>query len=143
VVLQRRVAARRAVRDEAVPDTARSTRPADFLRRSSGVNDGNGFVFVSHRGVIHPSGFLPEPCGNVRRERLRDVYRDHPTFVALRDAAALKGKCGVCEFRHVCGGSRARAFAMTGDWLEADPLCAYEPPAWRRAVARRAAAGAT
>lgn len=109
--------------------------PPDLVGRAKGVNDGNGLVFISHRGVVYPSGFLPEPCGNVRRERLRDAYREHPSFVALRDTDVLKGKCGRCEFRNVCGGSRARAHAMTGDWLEADPLCAYEPPAWRKAVA--------
>ena len=110
--------------------------PPDVIGRARGVNDGNGFVFVSHRGVIYPSGFLPEPCGNVRRESLRQVYREHPTFVALRDPDGYRGKCGMCEFRHVCGGTRSRAFAMTGDWLESDPLCAYEPPRWLRAVAR-------
>ncbi|MGZ8469237.1 MAG: TIGR04053 family radical SAM/SPASM domain-containing protein [Gemmatirosa sp.] len=142
VLLQRQVAARRVARahgadgaDVPLVGGVGFALPADVVGRAKGVNDGNGFVFVSHRGVIYPSGFLPEPCGNVRRERLRDVYREHPTFRALRDADALRGKCGLCEFRYVCGGSRARAHAMTGDWLEADPLCAYEPPAWRRAVA--------
>ena len=119
--------------------TPASELPPDVVGRAKGVNDGNGFVFVSHRGDVYPSGFLPVACGNVRTARLRDVYRDHPTFRALRDTSALKGKCGMCEYRHVCGGSRARAHAMTGDWLEADPLCAYEPPAWRHAVARGAA----
>ena len=109
--------------------------PPDVVGRAKGVNDGNGFVFVSHRGTIYPSGFLPEPCGNVRMDDLRTVYRTHPTFLELRDPAALKGKCGACDFRHVCGGSRARAYALTGDWLEADPACAYESPTWQRAVA--------
>lgn len=108
--------------------------PPDLVGRAKGVNDANGFVFVSHRGTIYPSGFLPEPCGNVRLQELKDVYREHPTFLELRNVDALKGKCGMCDFRNVCGGSRARAYAMTGDWMEADPLCAYEPPAWKRAV---------
>lgn len=142
VLLQRQVAARRAARaaghedDAALAGGVGFALPADAVGRAKGVNDGNGFVFVGHRGDVYPSGFLPVSCGNVRRDRLRDVYRDHPTFRALRDADALAGKCGLCEFRHVCGGSRARAFAMTGDWQESDPLCAYEPPAWQRAVAR-------
>jgi MoaA/NifB/PqqE/SkfB family radical SAM enzyme len=70
--------------------------------------------------------------------RVRDIFREHPTFRTPRDVGALKGKCGVCEVRHVCGGSRARAHAMTGDWLEANPLCAYRSPRCRDAVARGA-----
>lgn len=96
-------------------------------RAPRGVNDGQGIVFVSHRGDIYPSGFLPFRCGSVRTDALADVYRRHPTFVALRDPDALGGKCGICEFRRVCGGSRARAYAMTGDMLATDPACAYEP----------------
>jgi radical SAM protein with 4Fe4S-binding SPASM domain len=100
-------------------------------RAPRGVNDGQGIVFVSHRGDIHPSGFLPVPCGSWRRDGLAAVYREHPLFRALRDADALGGKCGACEFRHVCGGSRARAYAMTGDIFAEDPACAYVPPAAR------------
>ena len=100
-------------------------------RAPRGVNDGQGIVFVSHRGEIYPSGFLPVPCGSWRRDGLTAVYRDHPTFRALRDADALGGKCGACEFRHVCGGSRARAYATTGDIFAEDPACAYVPPAAR------------
>jgi len=97
-------------------------------RAPAGINDGKGFVFVSHTGEINPSGFLPFYTGNVRTDNLLDVYRNHPTFQQLRDSDALKGKCGFCEFRSLCGGSRARAFAMTGNPLEADPLCVYQPP---------------
>ena len=96
-------------------------------RAPRGVNDGQGIVFVSHRGDIHPSGFLPFPCGSVRTDALADVYRRHPVFTALRDPDALGGKCGVCEFRRVCVGSRARAYAMTGDLFAEEPACAYEP----------------
>jgi radical SAM protein len=98
-------------------------------RAPRGVNDGQGIVFVSHRGEIFPSGFLPLPCGSVRDDSLADVYRRHPVFTALRNPDLLGGKCGACEFRHVCGGSRARAFAMTGDMFAAEPACAYEPRA--------------
>jgi AdoMet-dependent heme synthase len=91
------------------------------------VNDGKGFVFVSHLGEIFPSGFLPIRTGNVRRDDLGEVYRSHPTFLALRDPDRLGGKCGRCEFRSSCGGSRARAHAMTGDYLAEEPLCAYQP----------------
>lgn len=92
------------------------------------VNDGNGFVFVSHTGDIQPSGFLPITAGNVREQELLTVYRDSAIFRRLREPALLKGKCHRCEFRTVCGGSRARAFAMTGDYLAEEPLCIYQPP---------------
>lgn len=100
-----------------------------FPRRGPvGINDGKGFVFVSHTGQINPSGFLPVDCGNVRTSELIDVYRRHPLFRDLRDPEALKGKCSICRYRAICGGSRARAWCLTGDALEADPLCAYQPP---------------
>ncbi|MBX7211945.1 MAG: radical SAM protein [Verrucomicrobiaceae bacterium] len=98
-----------------------------------GINDGKGFVFISHTGEINPSGFLPFHAGNVRRDELIDVYRTHPTFRHLRDAAALRGKCGQCEFNTICGGSRARAYAMTGNPLGEDPLCVYQPVRMTRA----------
>ena len=94
----------------------------------SGMSDGSGFVFISARGEIFPSGFLPLTAGNVKRESLVRIYREHPLFLALRDSDRLKGRCGRCEFRRICGGSRARAFAATGDFLEEDPACAYMPP---------------
>jgi radical SAM protein len=98
-----------------------------------GVNAGNGHVFVSCCGDIYPSGFLPLPCGNVRRTSLAETYRTHPVFLELRDLDRLKGKCGICEFRHICAGSRARAYAMTGDYLAEEPFCAYEPYPVRKA----------
>lgn len=94
-----------------------------------GMNDGSGFLFVSSRGDIQPSGFLPVTAGNVRIDSPVEVYRRHPLFVALRDPDRLQGRCGRCEFRAVCGGSRARAFAATGDYLAEDPMCPYVPPA--------------
>lgn len=100
----------------------------DVLGRApKGVNDGDGFVFISHIGEVYPSGFLPLMCGNVRKESLADIYRNSPIMMNLRDKSLLKGKCGDCEFKAVCGGSRARAFAITGDYLESDPYCAYIP----------------
>jgi radical SAM protein len=100
--------------------------PVPLARR--GVNAGNGFMFVSHRGELFPSGFLPLSGGNVRTSRLADVYRRHELFVSLRDPERLKGRCGRCPFRSMCGGSRSRAFALTGDWLGTDPMCSYQPP---------------
>ncbi|MCL6517032.1 TIGR04053 family radical SAM/SPASM domain-containing protein [Alicyclobacillus sp.] len=101
------------------------------LRAPRGVNDGNGFVFISHTGDVYPSGFLPIVAGNVRQRPLAELYRDSPVFRELRDPALLKGKCGVCEFKTICGGSRARAWAVTGDALESDPACAYIPSGWQ------------
>jgi radical SAM protein len=104
--------------------------PADPSRtvwRTAGVSDGRGFVFVSHTGEIYPSAFLPISAGNVRFDSLAHVYRNSPLFLELRDADARHGKCGVCEYRELCGGSRARAFAITGDYLAEDPRCAYQP----------------
>jgi radical SAM protein with 4Fe4S-binding SPASM domain len=92
-----------------------------------GIRDGNGVVFVSHRGEVYPAGFLPYPVGNVRKRPLSAIYRDSPALVALRDMNRLEGKCGTCPYRWACGGSRARAFAMTGDLFGSDPLCAYQP----------------
>lgn len=92
-----------------------------------GVNAGNGFLFVSHRGAIYPSGFLPLSVGNVRERDLADAYRNSDLFRTLRDTERLVGRCGRCEFRSICGGSRARAFAMTGSLFAADPWCTYEP----------------
>jgi radical SAM protein with 4Fe4S-binding SPASM domain len=92
------------------------------------INDGKGFVFVSHTGEIFPSGFLPLSAGNVRRDSLREVYRHSPLFLALRDSGRLGGKCGACEYRNLCGGSRSRAYATGRDWLGEDPRCVYQPP---------------
>ena len=106
------------------------------LRAPRSVADGNGFVFVDHIGNICPSGFLPAQCGNVRETPLADVYRQHELFLRLRNPNALLGKCGRCQFRAICGGSRSRAFAATGAVMAADPLCTYEPgPVVQRLVA--------
>ena len=93
------------------------------------VNDGKGFCFISHTGDVCPSGFLPLAAGNVRQRPVPEIYRSAPLFRSLRDPEQLTGKCGRCEFRDVCGGSRARAYATTGDYLAADPSCVYEPAA--------------
>jgi radical SAM protein len=107
-------------------------------RSPRGVNDAKGFVFISHTGEVHPSGFLPISGGNVRYKSLSEIYRSSPIFTALRDRSLLKGKCGRCEFNDICGGSRARAYATTGDPFSEEPLCLYEPgtgPVEQRAAA--------
>jgi AdoMet-dependent heme synthase len=95
------------------------------------VNDGDGFCFVSHTGDVSPSGFLPLVAGNVRERPLAEIYRQGPLFRRLRDRTLLRGRCGGCEYRAVCGGSRARAWALTGDYLAEDPSCVYTPLALR------------
>ena len=103
--------------------------PDALPRARAGVGDGRGFVFISHTGDVYPSGFLPLRAGNVRRTGLAELYRESTLFRALRRPDGFKGKCGRCEFRHLCGGSRARAWAATGDFLESDPACSYQPKA--------------
>ncbi len=95
--------------------------------RTAGVSDGKGFVFVSHQGEIYPSGFLPVSGGNVLRDSLTDIYRNSSLFRTLRDTTQREGKCGICEYQKVCGGSRSRAYALTGDYLAEDPRCTYQP----------------
>ncbi|WP_240376967.1 TIGR04053 family radical SAM/SPASM domain-containing protein [Bacillus piscicola] len=119
-------------------DTGERPVPAGSLyagsavgRAPKGIRDGNGFLFISHTGDVYPSGFLPIACGNVRKTPLADIYRHHPVFQELRNPDLYKGKCGVCEFRRVCGGSRARAYAVTGDYLESEPACSYIPKAYK------------
>ncbi len=106
----------------------------DGIGRARNVTDGDGFLFISHTGDIYPSGFLPISAGNIRTHDLVETYRTAPLFTQLRDRSNLKGKCGVCNFRAMCGGSRARAYATMGDPFEAEPYCDYIPPRWRHLV---------
>ncbi|MFN4218564.1 MAG: TIGR04053 family radical SAM/SPASM domain-containing protein [Candidatus Bipolaricaulia bacterium] len=104
------------------------------IRRTSfgmgfGIRDGNGIMFISHVGQVYPSGFLPLAAGNVRQRSPVEIYRNADLFISIRDIDRLKGKCGRCEFKAICGGSRARAYASTRDYLESDPLCPYQPRA--------------
>ena len=106
-----------------------SRGPDDLIAQAPrGVNDGKGFVFVSHTGEVYPSGFLPVSAGNVLWEPLAEIYQSSRLFCELRDRSKLKGKCGRCEFNDVCGGSRARAYAVNGDPLAEEPCCSYVPP---------------
>ena len=141
-LLQRRVEERRA------GDTPRKAHPFQSMigvstpdgigRAPKGINDGKGFAFVSHTGEVFPSGFLPLPGGNIRRSSLTEIYRHSPLFTSLRDTSNLKGKCGDCEFKEICSGSRARAYAMTGDYLAEEPFCSYVPRRTREAEAAEA-----
>jgi radical SAM protein len=105
---------------------------AEDVRKTSvhagyGIRDGNGIVFVSHLGQVYPSGFLPLEAGNVRQKSLKEIYQNSEVMRKVRDVDCFDGKCGRCEFRRICGGSRARAYAHTGNAAGSDPICAYEP----------------
>lgn len=109
-------------------------------RMGFGVRDGNGVIFVSHLGEVYPAGFLPHPLlGNVKETPLHEIYRGSPALQQLRNADALHGRCGRCEFRWACGGSRARAWAVYGDVMAEDPFCRYEPGSWAAPAAGAAA----
>jgi radical SAM protein len=100
----------------------------DRMRRTPmHINAGNGFVFISRRGEVFPSGFMPIAAGNVRENSLVDIYRDSPLFRDLRSPDKFEGRCGQCEFRAMCGGSRSRAYAVTGSPLGEEPYCTYDP----------------
>lgn len=101
--------------------------PRAGIKRRTGIVAGDGFAFVSHTGEVFPSGFLPKAAGNVRDRPVTEIYRESPLFRSLRDRDELSGKCGACPYRTVCGGSRSRAFAHTGDPLASDPLCPFVP----------------
>jgi radical SAM protein len=123
---------RRFVLEQTRESFTAGSAPANWLgsarhRAPPGVGDGKGIMFVSHRGEIYPAGFLPLLCGRFPDNSVVDIYQNHPTFRSLRDPDHFKGACGICEYRYVCGGSRSRAYAVTGDALETEPDCVYEP----------------
>lgn len=108
--------------------TTDSASLVDGIKRApKGVNDGNGFLFISHIGDVMPSGLLPIKAGNIRETPLAKIYREAKLFQDLRQPNKCKGKCGVCEYNEICGGSRSRAYAVTGDYLESEPFCVYIP----------------
>ena len=113
--------------DRIVSEAGLKPRESGIMRTPMHINAGNGFVFVSVRGKVFPSGFLPLSGGNVRHRSLVDIYRNSALFQDLRDTLKYEGRCGLCEFVGVCGGSRSRAYAMTGNPLAEEPFCAYQP----------------
>ncbi len=117
-----------AAYEPGAPTADAATRNRSWATRR--VNDGKGFVFVSHVGNVYPSGFLPIHAGNIRETPLAEIYQNAPIFKALRDTSRLEGKCGACEYKEICGGSRARAYALTGDPLAQEPCCIYQPRNW-------------
>jgi len=137
----RRVAIQRATDPDQGPggalldDLRRHTRSYPPRRSSTpgrtrpplDVNAGRGFSFIDHTGAVQPSGFLPVTVGSVHEQPFSTIYREAPLLQALRNPDALGGRCGRCEFRTVCGGSRSHAYAVTGDPLAEDPSCSYQP----------------
>ncbi|MGB8064863.1 MAG: TIGR04053 family radical SAM/SPASM domain-containing protein [Candidatus Sulfotelmatobacter sp.] len=126
-LLQRRTEEKRKGNSQALPPMLGIGTPDGIGRAPRGINDGKGFVFISHLGEVFPSGFLPVSAGNVRKQSLTELYQHSPLFISLRDSKNLKGKCGICEFREVCGGSRSRAYALTGDVFAEEPCCVWQP----------------
>ncbi|MDE3201025.1 MAG: TIGR04053 family radical SAM/SPASM domain-containing protein [Acidobacteriota bacterium] len=119
-----------AERTSGIHDIAADKVTDAIGRAPRGLNDGKGFVFISHTGEVFPSGFLPVTAGNIRTQSLSAIYRDSPLFRNLRDTSKLEGKCGACEFKKICGGSRARAYALSGNPHAEEPCCAYIPPGY-------------
>lgn len=128
---------RRVAVEQSRTGEADTTTSSDDVGRGVGITAGNGFAFVSHVGDVYPSGFLPLSGGNVREEDVVDVYRESALFTSLREVDGLGGKCGACPYRRVCGGSRSRAFAYTGDPMASDPLCPYVPEGYDGPLPRR------
>ncbi len=150
VMRQRRVEERRAMRGAAAPpasigptDTTQpgamgmslssqagpkaGGHPAGMNAMTKGCLAGSGVCFISHQGEVYPCGYLPVMAGDLKHQSFAEIWERSPIFQELRDTANLKGKCGCCEFRNVCMGCRARAFAATGDYLDEEPFCVYQP----------------
>jgi AdoMet-dependent heme synthase len=114
-----------------------SGHPSDMNAMTKGCLAGTGVCFVSHEGEVYPCGYLPVIAGDLRKQNFAEIWDHSAVFEQLRDTGGLKGKCGCCEFRNVCMGCRARAFAKTGDFMAEEPFCMYEPhskPAQRKAT---------
>ena len=101
--------------------------PHALHAHTKGCLAGTGVCFVSHKGEVFPCGYLPVEAGNIRQQPLQEIWQHSPVFARLRDNSLLEGKCGLCEFQKVCGGCRARAYGVTGDYLAEEPFCIYQP----------------
>ncbi len=96
---------------------------------TKGCLAGTAVCFISHQGEVYPCGYLPALAGDLRKQPFADIWENSVVFNQLRDANNLKGKCGCCEFRNICMGCRARAYAATGNYLDEEPFCVYQPRA--------------
>ena len=113
------------------------THPSDMNAMTKGCLAGTAVCFISHQGEVYPCGYLPALAGDLRKQSFADIWQNSVVFNQLRDTNNLKGKCGCCEFRNICMGCRARAFAATGDYLDQEPFCVYEPGA-KKSIERNA-----
>jgi radical SAM protein len=132
-VLQKKVADKRA----GIEHVETRVSVDEIGRAPRGLNDGKGFIFISHKGDVFPSGFLPLGAGNIRRQSLKSIYCESDLFRSLRDTSKLEGKCGACEFKEICGGSRARSYALTGNPFAEEPCCSHLPRGYDPAVQPR------
>ena len=105
----------------------RRTHPGSLDHTTRGCLAGDGSCFISYRGDVTPCGYFPVVAGNIRQQPFREIYGGSALFRSLRDLESYGGKCGACEFLRVCGGCRARAYSLTGDYLAAEPYCIYQP----------------
>ncbi len=122
------------------PPVGHSGHPGDMNAMTKGCLAGTGVCFISHEGEVFPCGYLPAIAGDLRKQSFAEIWNESPVFGMLRDDDNLKGKCGCCEFRHVCMGCRARAFAATGDFLAEEPFCVYQPGTSNKMIREAAAA---
>ncbi len=122
----------RSVPVRAYQETPHGVTTNGHRQSAKGCLAGLGVLFVSHRGDVYPCGYLPIDCGNVLEKKLTEIWDENEDLARMRDVAALEGKCGLCGYRHVCGGCRGRAYAATGNYMAEEPFCAYIPPATRR-----------
>lgn len=113
------------------PGASASGHPDAMNAVTKGCLAGTGVCFLSHVGEVYPCGYLPALAGDLRNQQFSDIWNNSEVFHALRDDDGLKGKCGCCEFRHVCMGCRARAYAATGDFMASEPFCVYTPKQYK------------
>ena len=119
---------RMAAEKRQAPPSQKRQRASDLYAMTKGCLAGTGVCFISHKGEVFPCGYLPLPAGSVREQPLQQIWEGAKIFSELRDPDLLQGKCGPCQFKRVCGGCRARAYGMTGNYLDEEPFCVYEPP---------------
>jgi len=129
-----RIVAQNRRKDRQQPNLVRSRgaaqgHPGSLDRTTRGCLAGDGYCFISYRGDVTPCGYFPVAAGNVRQQSFKEVYLDSSLFCSLRDFGQYEGKCGVCEFLRVCGGCRARAYSLTGNYLAEEPYCVHQPRA--------------
>jgi radical SAM protein with 4Fe4S-binding SPASM domain len=124
----------RVIRQKQLPVANRKSfrRGLASPRPARGCLAGLGILFVGHQGDVYPCGYLPVKCGSILKSKLSDIWYKNKELARMRDSDKLEGKCGICGYRHVCGGCRARAYAATGNYMAEEPFCVYVPPEIRQ-----------